>query len=65
MHASQVNSALYANLAKALFARFYGKLLFHGWDVVQLVRTLPRHWLESRTVTAGRRVSSRSSISPS
>jgi len=25
---------------------------FHGWDVVQLVRSLPRRWLESHTVTA-------------
>src|SRR5260370_3525840 len=30
-YAPQANSALYANLAKALFARFYGKSLIPRW----------------------------------
>jgi hypothetical protein len=29
--AEMTSSALYANLAKALFARIYAKLLIHGW----------------------------------
>ena len=42
--ATEATSALYANLAKAMFARFYGKsLIFTVGDVVQLVRTLPCH----------------------
>jgi hypothetical protein len=52
-HANQAISALYANLAKPYFARCYAKsLIFSSGDVVQLVRTLPSHWLESHTVTA-------------
>src|SRR5437660_3369318 len=45
--------ALYAKLATALFLRALRQVVDSTvGDVVQLVRTLPRRWLESRTVTA-------------
>jgi hypothetical protein len=45
--------ALYAKLATASFLRALRQVVDSTvGDVVQLVRTLPRHWLESHTVTA-------------
>src|SRR5258707_14324659 len=53
-YAPQAKRALYAKLATALFLRALRQVVDStAGDVVQLVRTLPRHSLESRTVTAG------------
>ena len=43
---------LYAKLATALFLKALRQVDSTVGDVVQLVRTLPCRWLESRTVTA-------------
>src|ERR1700687_2292799 len=52
-YAPQVKRALYAKLATALFLKALRQVVDStAGDVVQLVRTLPRHWLESYTVTA-------------
>src|ERR1700682_614046 len=52
-YAPQVKRALYAKLATALFLKALRQVVDSTvGDVVQLVRTLPRHWLESHTVTA-------------
>ena len=53
LQAPQAVSALYAKLATALFLKVLRQVIDSTvGDVVQLVRTLPRHLLESYTVTA-------------
>ena len=47
------SSALYAKPANALSSKVFSEVVdLASGDVVQLVRTLPCRWLESRTVTA-------------
>src|SRR5205809_2886122 len=51
--ATLVKRARYAKLAKPLSFKVLRQVVENTvGDVVQLVRTLPRHWLESHTVTA-------------
>jgi len=53
LQAPQAVSAQYAKLATALFLKVLRQVVDSTvGDVVQLVRTLPRHLLESNTVTA-------------
>ena len=50
--ATLVKRARYAKLAKPLSFKVLRQVVENTvGDVVQLVRTLPRHWLESHTVT--------------
>ena len=52
--ATLAKRALHAKLANTLPHKVLRQVVENTVeDVVQLVRTLPRHWLESRTVTAG------------